>query len=94
MRLLTIIFLLIVRIAFAQYNPAKEDMVFLDTLQYYSFLYFIEETNHDNGFVKDRSTEISPSSIAASGFGIPSWAIGAERGWISREKAAQLTITF
>jgi len=74
------------------YKLTPEENEFLDTLQYRSFLYFLGETNHENGFVKDRSTEKSPSSIAASGFGIAAWAIGAEREWISRKEAAQLTL--
>ncbi|MCX7876828.1 MAG: hypothetical protein N2321_11785 [Melioribacteraceae bacterium] len=75
----------------SNYNLTESDKKFLDTLQYYSFKYFIEEINHENGLVKDRSTETSPSSIAAVGFAYPVWAIGAEKGWISRQKAAELT---
>lgn len=77
---------------YSQYVPSKEENKFLDTLQYRSFLYFINEFNPSNGLVKDRSTEDSPATIAASGWGIAAWAIGAEHGWISREKAAQFTL--
>lgn len=65
---------------------------FLDTLQHRSFLYFVNEINPENGLVKDRSTADSPSSIAAVGFAIPAWAVGAERGWISRDRARDLTL--
>ncbi len=71
-------------------TPAEE--AFLDTLQYRSFLYFINEVNPENGLVKDRSTDNSPASIAAVGFALPVWAIGSQRGWIARERAAQLTV--
>lgn len=73
-----------------QLTPSEE--AFLDTLQYYSFLYFINEINHQNGLVKDRTQAESPASMAATGFAIPIWAIGAERGWISKEKAKSLTL--
>jgi hypothetical protein len=68
-----------------------EEESFLDTLQYKSFLYFINEINPQNGLVKDRNTEKSPSSIAAVGFALPIWAIGVEHCWIKREKAVDLT---
>jgi len=74
------------------YQLSLEDEIFLDTLQYYSFLYFINEINPENGLVRDRTQPESPASMAATGFALPIWAIGAERGWISREQAKQLTL--
>lgn len=74
-------------------NLVNNTSAFLDTLQYRSFLYFIHEMNPENGLVKDRSTDWSPASIAATGFAIPIWAIGVERDWITREKAVELTLT-
>jgi hypothetical protein len=74
------------------YNLTKEEKDFLDTLQYRTFLYFVNEINPHNGLVKDRSTNTSPSSIASVGFAFPVWAIGAEKGWISREMASSLTL--
>jgi len=73
-------------------NLNKSDKQFLDTLQYKTFLYFINELNPENGLVKDRSTEKSPASMAATGFAIPVWCIGAENNWISRKKSAKLTL--
>lgn len=75
-----------------EYTAGIEAEKFLDTLQYKSFLYFINEINPDNGLVKDRSTETSPASIAVVGWAFPVWAIGAEHGWITKEKAAELTL--
>lgn len=75
-----------------KYILGKEEKNFLDTLQYRSFKYFLDYCNPKNGLVKDRSTETSPSSIAVVGFAVPVWAIGAEKGWITREHAADLTL--
>jgi hypothetical protein len=74
------------------YNLKPDQSDFLDTLQHQTFLYFWHESNPDNGLVKDRSTKNSPCSIAAVGFGIAAWAVGAEHGWISRGQAAERTI--
>ena len=76
----------------AKYNLSRKEYSFLDSVQHRAFLYFINEANWKNGLVKDRSTKDSPASIAAVGFAIPSWAIGAEHGWITREKAASVTL--
>lgn len=71
---------------------SNSEEIFLDSLQYKTFLYFWHESNPQNGLVKDRSTHDSPSSIAATGFAIPSWAVGAEKRWITREQAAERTL--
>jgi len=70
----------------------KDDSIFLDVLQYRTFLYFIDECNPENGLVKDRSTETSPASTAAVGFAFPVWAIGVEHDWITRDKAVDFTL--
>jgi len=71
----------------------KSEQSFLDSLQYRTFLFFWNESNPANGLVKDRSTKDSPASIAATGFAIPAWAIGAEKKWITRQAAAERTLT-
>ena len=71
----------------------KSEQSFLDSLQFRTFLFFWQESNPANGLVKDRSTKDSPASIAATGFAIPAWAIGAEREWITRQAAAERTLT-
>jgi len=75
-----------------RYSPTKEESAFLDSVQFYAFKFFINEANFKNGLVKDRSTATSPASIAGTGFAIPIWALGAERGWMSRDSAAQITL--
>ena len=75
-----------------KYIVTQEEQSFLDSLQYRTFLFFWYESNPVNGLVKDRSTKDSPASIAATGFAIPAWAIGAEKKWITREAAAERTL--
>ncbi|MBM4170454.1 MAG: Tat pathway signal protein [Ignavibacteria bacterium] len=74
------------------FQLSLEEKNFLDTLQYKTFLYFLNEVNLENGLIKDRNTSTSPSSIAVVGFSFPIWAIGTEKGWITREKAAELSL--
>lgn len=66
--------------------------IMLDSIQQKTFLFFLNEHHPVWGIVKDRSTNSSPASIAATGFAIPSFAIGVQRNWISREQAAQITL--
>jgi hypothetical protein len=75
------------------YQLTNDEENFLDSLQRYSFLYFLGELNPENGLVKDRTADWSASSIAAVGFAIPSYAIAAERNWITRDSAAQIVST-
>ena len=66
---------------------------FLDDVQHRTFRWFWETTNPANGLVPDRWPNVSFSSIAAVGFGLASWPIGAERGWITRDQARERTLT-
>ncbi len=75
------------------YSLTGEENVFLDTLQYRTFKFFIDEVNRENGLVPDRTQDWSASSIAAVGWGVVAWAIGAERKWITREESIDLTLT-
>jgi hypothetical protein len=63
-----------------------------DSIQYKTFLYFLNEHNPEKGIVKDRASAWAPASIASTGFGIPCFAIGAEHNWIDREQAADITL--
>ena len=71
--------------------PAAERL-FLDSLQKATFNYFLKEIEPSKGLVKDRSADWSPASIAATGFALPVWALGSEKGWITKEKAEELTL--
>ncbi|MEJ2613449.1 MAG: glucoamylase family protein [Ignavibacteriaceae bacterium] len=75
-----------------QDKNSPEVTAFLDTLEYKTFLYFIDESNRENGLVKDRSADYSPASIAAVGFALPAYAVGAEHNWITRTEAAERTL--
>jgi len=75
-----------------QFKLTQNESNFLDSLQHRTFLYFINESNRENGLVKDRSTKDSPASIAAVGFALPAYAVGVQHNWITREEAAQRTL--
>lgn len=72
---------------------SAEDAEFLDTLQQRTFKFFWETTNPDTGLVLDRYPSPSPSSIAAIGFGLTAYGVGAERGWIARDQAAERVLS-
>jgi hypothetical protein len=74
------------------YQVSPGEMAMLDSIQHKTFLFFLNEHHPEWGIVKDRAAAWAPASIAATGFGIPSFAIGAERKWISREQAAEITL--
>jgi hypothetical protein len=65
----------------------------LDDVQQRTFNFFWETTNAENGLVPDRWPTPSFSSIAAVGFGLTAYGIGVERGWVTREAAAQRVLT-
>jgi hypothetical protein len=74
------------------YSLTRGEETMLDSIQHKTFLFFLNEHHPETGIVKDRTTAKSPASIAATGFAIPSFAIGAERNWITREQAAEITL--
>ena len=63
-----------------------------DDLERRSFNYFWELGNPANGLVPDRWPSKSFSSIAAVGFGLTTYGVGAERGWITRDQAIERTL--
>lgn len=69
------------------------DAAFLDEVQERTFGFFRERANPENGLVPDRWPSESFSSIAAVGFGLPSYAVGIERGWISRADGVERVLT-
>jgi hypothetical protein len=69
----------------------------LDALQERTFRYFWDLANPKNGLIPDRWPTPSFSSIAAVGFALTAYPIGAEHGWITREQARDrvlLTLDF
>jgi hypothetical protein len=72
---------------------APADRAFLGELQQRTFAFFWETANPQNGLVPDRWPTPSFSSVAAVGFGLPAYAVGAERGYITRDQAAERVLT-
>jgi hypothetical protein len=71
----------------------QSDHEFLSELQQRTFGFFWETTNPQNGLVPDRWPTPSFSSVAAVGFGLAAYPVGAERGYISRGQAADRVLT-
>ncbi|HET7267991.1 MAG TPA: glucoamylase family protein [Oleiagrimonas sp.] len=65
----------------------------LDDLEQRTFEFFWDTVNPANGLVPDHWPGKSFSSIAAVGFALTGYGIGAERGWVTRKQAAQRTLT-
>lgn len=70
-----------------KFNP-DDSAVFLDSLSRHTFNFFWEQADSTTAQVPDRWPSPSFSSIAATGFGITAYLVGAERGYITREQAA------
>ncbi|HEV2594040.1 MAG TPA: glucoamylase family protein, partial [Sphingomicrobium sp.] len=74
------------------FPPAKALPNFYEEIEQRTFRWFWRTANRTNGLVPDRWPTPSFSSIAAVGFALPAYAIGAERGWCSRAEARDLTL--
>lgn len=74
------------------YVPTAAEAAFLDSLAHRTFLWFWEQGNPSNGMIPDRWPTESFVSVAAVGFGLTAYPIGAERGWITRAQAAERTL--
>lgn len=71
---------------------SASDQLMLDKIEKAHFEYFKQESDPETGLTKDRSTEKSAASIAAVGFSLTAHGVAAERGWTSREEAADYTL--
>lgn len=63
----------------------------LDGLERVASSYFRHEVDSVTGLVRDNSRASAPASIAGSGFALTAYAISAERGYWSRQEAAERT---
>lgn len=61
----------------------------MDELQRRTFGYFWELADTTNWQIPDRYPTLTFSSIAATGFGLSGYLVGVERGYITREQAAE-----
>src|SRR5436305_4854846 len=67
--------------------PTDEE---LGRLQWTTILYYLHETNPDNGLVRDKTDPGAPSSIAAVGMSLATLPVAVERGVFYRPFAAKL----
>ena len=74
------------------YKITTADNAFLDSLQRDTFRYFWDTANPANGLIPDRAPTPAFSSVAAVGFGLTSYLVGVERGYITRKQAADRTL--
>src|SRR6478672_1064943 len=63
----------------------------LGLLQFETVLYYLHETNPDNGLVRDKTDPNAPVSIAACGMSLATLPVVVERGVIFRDFAAKIT---
>ena len=75
------------------FSMSPDETAFIDDLQHRTFRFFNELDHPVSGLTPDRAPSESFASIAATGFGLTSYPIGVERGWIAREKAARRVLT-
>ena len=73
--------------------PLQTDSQMLGAIQRGAFEYFLHETNAANGLVRDKTCAEWPASIAAVGLGLTAYPVGVERGFLTREAAAERTLT-
>src|SRR5919198_2671140 len=68
-------------------TPTDED---LDRLQWTTVLYYLHETNPDNGLVRDKTDPDAPCSIAAAGLALATIPVIVEREVVIRKFAAKI----
>src|SRR6478752_1236470 len=68
--------------------PTEEDF---RRLQFSTLLYYLHESNPDNGLVRDKTDPKAPVSIAAVGMSLATIPVVVERGVINREFATRIT---
>jgi hypothetical protein len=77
----------------ARPRPATaREAAFLDTLEQRTFRWFWDLSDPRTGLTPDRAPTRSFSSVAAVGFALTAYPIGAERGWVTREQARERTL--
>ena len=64
----------------------------LGLCQFSTVLYYLHETNPDNGLVRDKTDPNAPVSIAAVGMALATFPVIVERKVMRREFAAKITL--
>src|SRR5436190_6530395 len=72
--------------------PTPSDTALLDDVEKRSFHFFWDLADPNTQLIPDRWPTPSFSSIAAVGFGLTAYGIGAERGYVTRQEAAARTL--
>ncbi len=73
-------------------SARMDDAALLDDVERRSFHYFWDLADPHTQLIPDRAPTPSFSSIAAVGFGLTAYGIGAERGYVTRAEAAGRTL--
>ena len=73
--------------------PTVRQTALIDTIGQRTFQWFWDTTDPNTGLTPDRWPRKDFSSVAAIGFALTAYPIGAERGWISRSQSATRTLT-
>src|SRR5204863_7888033 len=72
-------------------RPIGDDAL-LDDVERRTFHFFWDLADPQTLLIPDRAPTPSFSSIAAVGFGLTAYGIGADRGFVTRDEAAQRTL--
>lgn len=73
-------------------KPGVSEKFSVEELQRRTFNYFWELADRNNYQIPDRYPTLTFSSIAATGFGLSAYIVGAEKKYITREQAADRTL--
>jgi hypothetical protein len=71
----------------------QQQRAMVDDLEKRTFQWFWDSADPKTGLVPDHYPTESFASIAAVGFGLTAYGVGAERGYITREQAIERTLT-
>jgi hypothetical protein len=74
------------------FQVTPKQVAFLDQLERDTFNFFWEATPAGNGLTPDRAPGSDVSSVAAVGFALTAYLVGAERGYVTRVAAAERTL--
>jgi hypothetical protein len=74
------------------YRPTAREAAFLDTLQLRTFRWFWDLADPVTRLTPDRAPTQSFASVAASGFALTAYGIGAEHGWVTRADARRRVV--
>lgn len=75
-----------------RFTPTARQTALLDTVGQRTFQWFWDTTDPNTGLTPDRWPRKDFSSVAAIGFALTAYPIGAERGWVTRASAATRTL--